>query len=449
MATKKSVSGAKGSDSIYDEFETTSTKTLKKIAETEEEIISSGSRGDRLTLKDGVNKIRFWPKRKGEESFYKMRASHWYKIPDSSSKKGDTVPRVVPDAKIHGGMEKDISEVYLEAVNDKLDSSDAAESRKIKKANGTGYNGGLLPNISWVAYASNVKDGKSISKPAEFDFKKTVRDALNAEVMVEDEDEAIEVDPFTHPKDGRYVQITYDSKAKKAADYYKVRVSDNKCPLSVDELIEFKKLPPLSELDIFKYTIKDFETALEGLQQYDEEEEIGVFDSDDFQELVKIYKKELVNKLKGTKDVDSDEDEGDDLPFKEDGKDKKKTTGKLAVKAKKSEPEEEEEEEVDENERDGVDNVQGDEFDAMDREELKQYKVDNELEIKIFKNDTDDTIREKIREAVAANEVHETEDEPEEEEAEEAPPAKKATAGTKNKLSLDDIKNKLKGTVKK
>lgn len=63
----------------------------------------------------------------------------------------------------------------------------------------------------------------------------------------------------------------------------------------------------------------------------------------------------------------------------------------------------------------------GDEFDALDRNELKKYIKDNGLEVKVYKSDSDDDIRAKIRAAVAP--VETTEEAPA---AEEAPKVKKA-----------------------
>ena len=59
---------------------------------------------------------------------------------------------------------------------------------------------------------------------------------------------------------------------------------------------------------------------------------------------------------------------------------------------------------------------EGDEFDGMDRNGLKKYIKENGLEVKVFKSDSDDDIRAKIRAAVAA---------PAAEEEKPAAPAKK------------------------
>lgn len=85
--------------------------------------------------------------------------------------------------------------------------------------------------------------------------------------------------------------------------------------------------------------------------------------------------------------------------------------------AQEAEAETEEESGEEENEE-----TAGDEFDGMDRNALKKYIKENGLEVKVFKSDSDDDIRAKIRAAAApaAEEAPEAE--------EEKPVAKKAPA---------------------
>ena len=87
----------------------------------------------------------------------------------------------------------------------------------------------------------------------------------------------------------------------------------------------------------------------------------------------------------------------------------------------------EEEEGEDDNDDDSEEEDEGDEFDDMDRTELKAYIKDNELNITVKKSMSDDDIRELIRAAVAENDEEDNEPE-EEEEAKPAPKASKKSA---------------------
>lgn len=92
-----------------------------------------------------------------------------------------------------------------------------------------------------------------------------------------------------------------------------------------------------------------------------------------------------------------------------------------------TESDDDEEEGEDDNDDDSEEEDGGDEFEDMDRTELKAYIKDNELNITVKKSMSDDDIRELIRAAVAENDEEDNEPE-EEEEAKSAPKASKKSA---------------------
>ena len=126
-------------------------------------------------------------------------------------------------------------------------------------------------------------------------------------------------------------------------------------------------------------------------------------------------------------ETESEEQEAEELANEaeeeETEEEKPKAKGKKApAKDDDDDEEEEEEEEETEEEPEEEETEEGDEFDEMDRTELKAYIKKNGLEITVKKSMTDDDIRDLIREA-----VNDEEEETEEEAEEEAPekPAKK------------------------
>ena len=106
--------------------------------------------------------------------------------------------------------------------------------------------------------------------------------------------------------------------------------------------------------------------------------------------------------------------------------------------AQEADAEAEEESEEEENEE-----TDGDEFDGMDRNALKKYIKENGLEVKVFKSDSDDDTRAKIRAAAApaAEEAPEAE--------EEKPAAKKAPAKKAEKPAKKADKAEKKPTAKR
>jgi hypothetical protein len=272
-----------------------------------------------------------------------------------------------------------------------------------------------------------------------------VRDALNKLAFSEDEDDVIEVDPFTDVDEGMPVMVKYmkNPNKKKGENYYEVTFPKKAAarPLSDEEIEHFMSLKPLTEV-LSKYGMRDFEKALEGLQNFDEEHEMELFDDDDWLEHVeeikaqydgesededekpskkKTAKKTTSKKVKEEEEEADDSDESDD----EEEEEKPKKSSKAPAKKKVEEPEGEE----------GVDDSDDDGLDDMDRTELKNYIKDNSLEVSVKKSMSDDDLREAIREAMSSEGGDESEEEDDEEE-EEAPKAK---------VSLSDIKKKLAG----
>jgi chemotaxis protein histidine kinase CheA len=315
----------------------------------------------------------------------------------------------------------DLVEEYVNYAKKKW----AKDADKLEALVGTGMNSNSLnPQYSWLCYADKVS-GDDQLRPKLWEFKKMVRDLLNKLAFSEDEDDVIEVDPFTDVDEGLPVMVKYmkNPNKKKGENYYDVSFPKKVTarPLSDEEIEHFLTMKPLSEV-IYKYEMRDFEKALEGLQNFDDENEIGLFEDEDWLEHVEEIKAQY----------ESDEED------EEKTKSKKKTSKKVV---KKEEPEESDDEEADEEPEESDDEeadeeaeeeAEEDELDELDRNGLKKYIRENELEVSVKKSMSDDDIREAIREAMD----EEPEEAEEDEEEDEKPKAK---------VSLSDIKKKLAG----
>jgi hypothetical protein len=287
----------------------------------------------------------------------------------------------------------------------KLGASTNADNQEKVKAL-TGEKTGLQMKTTWICYADkHMPDDKEFGL---LEMKKTVRDAIMDLNIIEDEEEAFTSDVFTDIEEGRLALITYDSNAKKASDYYKTAVSKKVVPLSDEDLEAFDAVTPLSKLEMFSYSRKDFQLALEGIEYFDNLHEINLFDDEDFQEIVASISKGVGGSV--ATDAKSE---------------------KVAPKAKpkpKPEPEEAEEEEEEEVKPKAKSKKATDKFDEMDRNELKVFKNENEInDFKVFQTTTDDQIRDGLREwemtQNAEEEVEEVEEVEEEEETEVKPKA--------------------------
>nr|DAP15258.1 MAG TPA: hypothetical protein [Caudoviricetes sp.] len=440
MATKNSAA------SLRSQLKATPIKSLKKQVDEDNEMIGAYAANEYLNLEDGKTiKIRIFPAHPGVENFYLPKKCYWLSIAGND---GDMRRAQVLDSCAHGGTKYDLVDEYVKWAKKKW----AKDSDRLDALTGTGPNSNSLnPQYSWLCYADRVTADDPL-KAKVWEFKKMVRDALNKLAFSEDEDEAIEIDPFTDPDEGLPILVKYmkNPNKKKGETYYEVSFPKKVTarPLTDEEIEYFMGLKPLNEL-LPKYGIRDFERALEGLQNFDEENEMGLFDDDDWLEHVEEIKAQYDGeeddeddkpaKKKTSKKVTkkSVEDEDDDETEEEEEKPKSKSK----PSKKKPEPEDEEEEETEEEpeEEEADDNEEDDGLDDLDRAGLKKYIRENELEISIKKSMSDDDIREAIREALADDDnEEETEEEPEEEDDDE-------DEKPKAKVSLADIKKKLAG----
>ena len=389
------------SGDIRSQLRATPIKKLKRRINEDNEIIGAQS-NEYLNLEDGKTiKIRIFPAHPGVDDFYIPKKCYWLTV---TGKDGDPRRTTVLDSRVHGGTKFDIVEEYVKAAKKKC----IKDSDKIDAITGTNQNqNSLNPSYTWICYADKV-NGEDELKAKIWEFKKSVRDALNKLAFSEDEDEPIEVDPFTDVDEGMPVLVKYmkTPNKKKGENYYEVSFPKKASArtLSDSEIEYFMTLKPLNEI-LPKYGIKDFEKALEGLQNFDEEHEIGLFDDEAFLEHVEEIKSQYDNEEKVEEKV------------------VKKTIVKKTT--------EEEEEESDDESKNSLD---VDEFDEMDRHALKIYIKKNSLDIIVKKSMSDDDIRNLIRESTSGEVEVEDEENDEENEDEEIP---------KSKISLEDIRRKL------
>lgn len=395
------------------QLKATSIKKLQKQVDAENEMVGTGSSTEYLNLEDGKTiKIRIFPAHPGQEEFYVAKKCYWLTF---NTDDGDTRRGTVLDSKVHGGTKWDIVEEYVKWAKKHVGND--AEKLEALVGNGPKSNS-LNPQYTWLCYADRV-NGDDQLRAKLWEFKKMVRDAMNKLAFSEDEDEVIEVDPFTDPDEGLPINVTYrkNPNKKKGENYYEVafpkKVSAR--PLTDEEIEYFMTLKPLSEV-IYKYGMRDFERALEGLQNFDEDNEIGLFDDDDWLE--------HLEEIKAQYDADEEEE-------------KPKKSSKKVVKKDAPAPKKAVVEEEDDEEEDDAEDTEGDEFDDMDRSELKKYISKNGLEISVKKSMSDDDLREAIRAASKEEDAAEADDKEEDDDAdnEEAPA----------KVSLNDIRKRLAG----
>lgn len=403
---------------LRSQLKATSIKRLQKQIDEDNAMVGAQSSTEYLNLEDGKTvKIRIFPCHPGQEDFYVARKCYWMSFVGDD---GEQHRGTVLDSRVHGGTKYDVVEEYVKYAKKKVGN----DADKLEALTGSGpKSNSLNPQYSWLCYADKI-NGDDQLRAKLWEFKKMVRDAINKLAFSEDEDEVIEVDPFTDPDEGLPIMVTYrkNPNKKKGENFYEVsfpkKVSAR--PLTDEEIEYFMTLKPLSEV-INRYGMRDFERALEGLQNFDTENEIDLFEDEDWLEHLEEIKAQY----------DAEEDSEDSKPAK-------KSTKKVVKKVAEPEDDEEEDEpedntEEDSDEEDDEEEESGDEFDKLDRSALKKYIVDNDLEISVKKSMSDDDLRNAIRSAKSS--APDVDDEDEDEEEDEAPA----------RVSLGDIRKKLAG----
>jgi len=395
---------------IREQLKATSIKKLQKRVDADNSIIGA-SGGEYLNLEDGKTlKIRIFPSHPGKDDFYVPKKCYWITITGNDGEKRRST---VLDSVVHGGTKMDLVQEYVKFASKRYqnDSERLTALTSDKEA--------LTPSYSWLCYADKV-NGDDELRAKIWEFKKMVRDGLNKLAFSEDSDEPIEVDPFTDVDEGIPVLVKYmkNPNRKKGENYYEVSFGKKATPrpLTDEEIEYFMSLKPIDEV-VKGYTIKDFEKALEGLQNFDEEYEMNLFDDDEWLE--------IVEKVKSQYDSEKDDDEDDK---------KVKKVVKVSSKKQKTEDEDDEETETEDEDDEETETEDGDEFDSMDRTELKKYIKSNELDITVKKSMSDDDIREAIRESLKVEDDEETETEDEDGDDEEE---------SEGKITLDAIRRKL------
>jgi len=451
MIKKKS----KGEVSIRDKYKPMKLAVLKEKADEENKSLSSGGGSDFLTIDEGTNKFRIFPPHEGEDSFYITRVVWWLTIENED---GEAKRRTVKNSRIHGGTKYDIVEEYLKGAklhlqniaNSDDDEADEA-NEKIKTL--SDWKQGLVAQTTWVMYANKItKDGKEFGK---LEVRKPVRDDMNRISSTEDIDEPIEVDPFTDPDEGLplFIEYTAKSKKSKAKTIASLGRKPKAMPLSDEDLEMFDKITPLTKAFRDNYTMDDFDLALEGLKNYDEEHEIDFFESEEFEEIIEKVKaqydeedekKSSKKKKKGSaskskhksrKPVEEEEDEeDDDDDEEEDEPPVKKGRGKAKSKP---EPDEDEDDDDEEDEDDEPPVKKGKVMKGKKRPEPEDEDDDDEDE------DEDESPVKKGKKRPEPDDEDE-DDEDEDDDEEEAPKKKKGNAPTLEEIKATIRKNRKK-----
>lgn len=297
---------------------------LQKVTEEMKEREISNSRGSFIKIEPGINVLRIFPapvKAKSSLYLFPKVTSFLPFLEDEVDKNGNKTGKQVIkrkaifNAKVHGNMEHDLVEEYMAAVREKFAESikDTKElNKKLKVV--TDWKTGIKPTSAWVVYAyKKVGEKKVYGRLQITDGVKKKMDTL---CMRQGEaGKAIIVDCFTDIETGKEIQWISNPNDEDIKNRNQVNVLfDENAPLTDEELEMLESWDSLESLYTNCYTHNDFERELKGLERFDKDNKLGVFESLAFQSIIDTCKEEVIEKLGDINSEDKDNTSSSNVP---------------------------------------------------------------------------------------------------------------------------------------
>jgi len=263
-------------------------------------------------IESGKNVFRILPAHDTEELPYEVSYSTMLECDVKKYKDGEPTgdterkAKKIPNAVQHGGLSKDPIDEYIRIAYEMAEELSSDEGKEfLEPITGSFTKKGVFGikfRKTWVCYAADSQGqvGRLDLWPKWLD--KMVEISLEQE---EDDDDVSDVDIFSDPESGVPVIIkklkegsknVYEieagspKKGQNWSDYLEsVKVTD-------DMMTQLKNNKPLKELFVDSYTKEHLKLALNGLKIFDKENEFGIYDSEEFQEIAKEIAAELAGK---------------------------------------------------------------------------------------------------------------------------------------------------------
>lgn len=366
-------------------YRSSSSEELKNESEKVQEITGSDARGAFIKIEAGINTLRFFPAPlKANSSLFRFPKVTSFlpfmvdEVDKDGNKTGKKVRqrKAIFNAQVHGGLERDIVSEYIECAKEYFESTCKSKKEAFEKLKPlTDWKTGIKAATAWVAYGYKQIGKKKIYGRIQ------ITDGVNKQLdtlstRADEEGRPIVVDLYSHPDTGKKIQWTSDPQNADAKAKNKISVIfEEDAPLTDEELEMLESMPSLESLYKDSYTRKDFQKQLEGLQLFDKENKLGIFDSNAFQSKIEMVREEIEEKL-----PEEDEDEEDE--------NEKKSVKKFSKKKV-----------VEDEEEDEMPTI----LEDMDKKTLMFLIEKLELEVKAKVTTPPSKIRQMIKEAIISS----------------------------------------------
>ena len=306
-------------------YRASSSEELKNETEKVQELVGNDQRGAFIKIEPGINKIRFFPaplKSKSTLFRFPKVTSFLPFIVDEVDKDGNKTGKqerkrkAIFNARVHGNLEHDIVDEYIETAKEYFESTCKSRKEAFEKLKPlTDWKTGIKASSAWISYGyRKVGQKKHYGRIQITDGVNKQLDVLST--REDREGQPIVVDLYSHPDTGKMIQWFSDPNNADAKSKNKISVIfEEDAALTDEELEALESWPSLESLYKNSYMRVDFKKQLQGLQLFDKEQKLGIFDSSAFQSKIEMCKEEIEEKLPEDNEGEEGSSGTDDLLF--------------------------------------------------------------------------------------------------------------------------------------
>lgn len=262
-----------------------------------------------LSVGEGKTILRICPPHDPENPSLEPVSKAWLprEIEEDGKKKIKNMP--IFNSRQHSPIGRDLNDEYIGFLSAIAYKDMSKEEAKKYLSHVNGYRtqkgewvSGIRSSLGYVAYAFKGEEFGAV------EIQRTVSDRMNELAIDEESDDTIAVDPFSDPDKGVSLILTY-TKANESGKKWGVSKGSTPKPLTDEQLMKLDGVTSLADRFRNAYTQSDFNNCLEGLRLFDEKHGYGLFNMEDWINVVEEIHDLVMNCPDIRVDNKSDEEE--------------------------------------------------------------------------------------------------------------------------------------------
>ena len=266
--------------------------SLNVIQEQNKEIATSSKKRDYIQIKEGSNKLRVFPAHPDsdpKDRYSQKKTVAWLPYKNDEDKVSN---RSYLNARLHAGQQKDLVEEFVRVAVELIQNNKSLTTKdKASRLNAlSDYKTGVKHQGKYLAYVEDMATGDK----GLIEFSYGVKKKLDAISLAEIEEDPDSADVISDPNHGYGITIKYD-KSKPNNDKYSVQLGRKIAPVSDESLNWWFDEDSLVEIlhTSVNYHQGIIDSVKSGLEIYDEANDLGVVNSEEFLTVFKDLRSEL------------------------------------------------------------------------------------------------------------------------------------------------------------